>query len=220
MYYSAPPKSNPKLHCIGIAISKSIKGPYKAMDQPFACPVKQGGAIDASGYQDLVTRHRYVVYKVDGNAKGKGGDCGNSVEPVVSTPLLLQQVDLDGVTPIGEPVSILDRDDSDGPLIEAPSIYQSAEGIYFLFFSSGCYTSPNYDIKYATATDISGPYTKASRPLLKSGDGPNLNGPGGASVSAGGNIMTFHANLNPSGRPLHRGIFTATPQFSGAAVTI
>ncbi|KAF7514345.1 hypothetical protein GJ744_000115 [Endocarpon pusillum] len=220
MYYSAPPKGDPVLHCVGVATSKSVKGPYKAVDKPFACPVKQGGAIDASGYQDRVTGLRYVVYKVDGNAKGKGGDCGNSIEPIVSTPVLLQQVGLDGVTLIGDPMPILDRDDRDGPLVEAPSIYQSAEGIYFLFFSSGCYTSPSYEIKYATATDIAGPYTKASKPLLKSGDGPNLNGAGGASVSADGKVMIFHANLSPRGRPLYRGVFTAKPRFDGRTVTI
>ena len=220
MYYSAPPKGDPVLHCVGVATSKSVNGPYKAVDKPFACPVERGGAIDASGYQDPVTGLRYIVYKVDGNAKGKGGDCGNSIEPIVSTPILLQQVGLDGVTPVGEPVPILDREDNDGPLVEAPSIYQSAEGIYFLFFSSGCYTSPSYDIKYATATEIAGPYTKASKPLLKSGDGPNLNGPGGASVSADGKVMIFHATLNPRGRPLYRGIFTAKPQFDGRTVTI
>lgn len=39
------------------------------------CPLSQGGAIDASGYDD--NGQRYVVYKVDGNSIGHGGACGN-----------------------------------------------------------------------------------------------------------------------------------------------
>ncbi|ERF70117.1 hypothetical protein EPUS_00304 [Endocarpon pusillum Z07020] len=203
MYYNAPPKGDPVLHYVGVATSEYVSGPYKAVD---------------NFRLSRQTRWRHRCQWLP--RPSKGGDCGNSIEPIVSTPVLLQQVGLDGVTPIGDPMPVLDRDDSDGPLVEAPSIYQSAEGIYFLFFSSGCYTSPSYDIKYATAADIAGPYTKASKPLLKSGDGPNLNGVGGASVSADGKVMIFHANLSPRGRPLYRGIFTAKPRVDGRTVTI
>lgn len=220
MYYSARPKSNFDFHCVGTAISKTVDGPYQASDQSFACPTAQGGAIDPSGYQDPATGLRYVAYKVDGNHNGNGGDCRNTVDPIVPTPIRLQQVGSDGISPVGEPVTILDRDDSDGPLVEAPSLYRSTEGTYFLFYSSGCYTGSNYNTKYATATNIAGPYTKASSPLIASGDGPNLNGPGGADISADGQIMVFHANLNPAGEPLKRGLFTASPTFSGKTVTI
>jgi beta-xylosidase len=220
MYYSSRSRSNPDFHCVGTATSKTVNGPYKAADQPFACHISQGGAIDPSGYQDPTTGLRYVVYKIDGNHIGNGGDCLNTVEPIVATPIQLQQVGSDGVSPIGGAVTILDRDDSDGPLVEAPSLYRSEEGVYFLFFSSGCYTSPNYNVKYATATSISGPYTKTSTPLIESGDGPNLNGPGGARISSDGQIIVFHANLNPPGLPLHRAMFTARPRFSGRTVTI
>lgn len=220
MYYSARLTSHSDVHCVGTATSKTVDGPYQAADQPFACPVELGGAIDPSGYQDPTTGLRYVVYKVDGNHNGHGGMCSNGVEPIVPTPIQLQQLGSDGVSPIGEAVTILDRDDSDGPLVEAPSIYRSEEGIYFLFFSSGCYTSSDYDVKYATAPIIVGPYTKASAPLLKSGDGPNLHAPGGAGISADGQLMVFHANLNPTGEPLHRAMFTARPKFSGTTITI
>lgn len=220
MYYTARPTSNPDVHCIGTATSKTVKGPYEAAEKPFACPVGPGGAIDPSGYKDLATGLRYVVYKVDGNNRGNGGECGNTIEPILSTPIQLQQVGSDGVSPIGEPVTILDRDASDGPLVEAPSLYRSVEGIYFLFFSSNCFDSSKYDIKYATATNILGPYVKASTPLVRSGDGPNLNGPGGADISDNGTLLAFHANLNPPGEPLKRAMFIARPKFSGTTVTI
>ena len=151
---------------------------------------------------------------------GRGGECSNTVEPIVPTPIQLQQVGSDGVSPIGDPVTILDRDDSDGPLVEAPSLYRSVEGIYFLFYSSNCYTGSKYDVKYATATQIVGPYTKASAPLLQSGDGPNKNRPGRADISADGELMVFHANLSPPGEPLKRAMFTARPKFSGRTVTL
>jgi hypothetical protein len=72
---------------------------------------------------------------------------------------MLQEVEADGVTPIGKPVQILDRDDSDGPLVEALDIVRTAEGVYILFHSSHCFTSPQYDVRYATATNVMGPYT-------------------------------------------------------------
>ncbi|KAJ7144806.1 hypothetical protein C8R43DRAFT_953885 [Mycena crocata] len=36
----------------------------------------------------------YVVYKIDGNSIGYGGSCGNSVKPIVSTPIMLQKLGL------------------------------------------------------------------------------------------------------------------------------
>jgi beta-xylosidase len=206
-----------------MARSKVVEGPYVATDQPLACHAELGGAIDPSGYRDPSTGLRYVLYKIDGNHNGHGGDCGNSVEPIVPTPLILQQVGSDGVSPIGKAVTILDRDYSDGPLVEAPSLYRSPEGIYFLFYSSHCFASPDYDVRYATATNIAGPYTKAPKPVIVSGvsaDGPNLMGPGGADISVDGKLLVFHSNLNPPGKPLLRAMFTARPKFIGTTVTI
>lgn len=220
MYYAASSKTNPGAHCIGTSTSRTVDGPYEAADEAFVCSAAQGGAIDPNGYQDPSTKFRYVLYKIDGNNNGNGGDCKNSVEPIVSTPIQLQQVGSDGVSPIGEPVTILDRDNSDGPLVEAPSLFRSPEGVYFLFFSSGCYSEPSYSVKYATATAITGPYTKASAPLLKSGDGPDLKGPGGARISADGRLLVFHAITNSPSQPLNRAMFTANPTFSGTTVTL
>jgi beta-xylosidase len=219
MYYSARPASHSAVHCVGTATSKTIEGPYTPADTAFACPAALGGAIDASSYKDPATQLRYVVYKIDGNHEGHGGSCNNGVPPLVSTPIKLQQVGSDGVSQIGNPITILDRDASDGPLVEAPSLFRSRQGIYFLFFSSGCFTGPTYNVKYATATDIAGPYTKASAPLIKTGDGPNLQGPGGADITFDGKLMVFHADMDP-GPGLKREMFTARPTFSGRTVSI
>ena len=117
------------------------------------------------------------------------------------TPILLQEVGPDGISLIGGPVQVLDRDDLDGPLIEAPTLARSEEGIYFLFFSSNCFTTPMYDTSFATATNIYGPYTKSGRPLLISGDGPDLVGPGGLDIVTDGQMVLFHGHMTVTNDP-------------------
>ncbi len=172
MYYSGELKSNSRFHCVGTATAGSILGPYTPSAQPFACPESQGGAIDPAGFLDTATRRRYVVYKVDGNSIGHGGSCNNGVEPFAPTPIMLQEVrDDDGMTPIGAPVQILDRtQQEDGPLVEAPNIVRVSDGTYVLFYSSHCWDSPQYNVNYAIAKDVAGPYTRSARPLLGTGD--------------------------------------------------
>ncbi|KIX10520.1 uncharacterized protein Z518_01603 [Rhinocladiella mackenziei CBS 650.93] len=202
LYYSDELSSSPLHHCVGAATSKTVLGPYVPLDQPFACPDPnaKGGAIDPDGFHDSSTNKRYVVYKVDGNSIGHGGSCGNTVAPIVPTPLVLQEVGPDGVSLVGDAVQILDRDDLDGPLIEAPSLHRSDEGIYFLFFSSNCFTTPKYDVSYATATNIRGPYTKSGRPLLVTSDA-DLVGPGGLDIIKGGGLIVFHGHMTVNNDP-------------------
>lgn len=196
IYYSAT-AANAAFHCVGAAVASEPFGPYEPLPFPFACPLDQGGAIDAAPIVDS-DGAIYVAYKIDGNALGSGGDCSNGVPPLKDTPIMLQKVDIDGTTPIGSPVKILDRSDEfgDGPLVEAPSLILSDEGIYFLFFSSGCTRTDHYDIKYATASDITGPYVRATEPLLKTGDW-GLLAPGSMSLRKDGEKwrMAFHARV-------------------------
>ena len=133
---------------------------------------------------------------------------------------MLQQVATDGFTKIGSEVQILDRDDGDGPLIEAPSLI-FVNGVYFLFFGSVCFSEKTYDLSYATATSAVGPYTKArapNAPLLITGtDG--LNAPGSACFTQEGTKMVFAAWLGTdinSGR----GMWTGIPSFSDNVVTL
>lgn len=77
MYYSASTVADTTKHCVGAAISDSVLGPYTPVgDEPLFCPLSEGGAIDAAGYND--DGQRYIVYKVDGNSLGNGGPCGNT----------------------------------------------------------------------------------------------------------------------------------------------
>ena len=109
---------------------------------------------------------------------------------------MLQQLEKDGVTPLNDPIKILEHDNNkDGPLIESPSLIRAAEGVYYLFYSSHCFTSPRYDIKYASSSSLKGPYVRAKQSLLRSGDF-GLDSPGGATVSPDGTKMVFHANCD------------------------
>lgn len=109
MYFSAATVANTSQHCIGAAKSTTITGPYSpTSDTPLFCPSAQGGAIDASGFLDS-SGQRYVVYKVDGNSIGSGGDCGNDVAPFVPTPIILQPVNADGITLSGNAYQIMNN---------------------------------------------------------------------------------------------------------------
>ncbi|KIJ68148.1 glycoside hydrolase family 43 protein [Hydnomerulius pinastri MD-312] len=203
MYYAAwSPSQN--THCIGAATSTNPVGPYSPESQPIACQTAGGGTIDPAGVPGYQ------------RSLGGGGLCGNA-NGEYSTPIMLQQMEADGVTPTGNPVQILDRIQSDGPLIEAPVLILH-EGTYVLSFSSNCYNSDLYDINYATATSVSGPYTRASSPLLVTGD-YNLTSPGGATSTPDGNFMVFHATVNNS-NPLTRYMYTATVSWNGTTESV
>ncbi|KAH7926542.1 glycoside hydrolase family 43 protein [Leucogyrophana mollusca] len=213
LYYAAMSPSQ-NTHCVGAATSTNPTGPYTPQSQPIACQTAGGGAIDPAGFQDT-DGTRYIVYKVDGNNLGGGGPCGNG-DGVYSTPIMLQEMEADGITPTGDPVQILDRGQYDGPLIEAPVLILH-EGTYILSFSSNCYNTDLYDISYATAPSVSGPYTKASSPLLVTGD-DGLTSPGGATPTGDGTFMVFHATVNSD--PLTRYMYTATMDVTGTVVSV
>jgi len=160
---------------------------------------------------------RYVTYKVDGNSIGHGGICGNTVAPIVGTPIVLQEVGSNGVDVVGGPVTILNNNGlSDDGVTEAPSLVKTAEGEYVLFFSSGCYDGPDYNVNYATASNIDGPYTRRG-PLLKTGE-LGLYAPGGADVYWDGVHMLFHADLGTT--PNVRQMYTALIDIDGVQVTL
>jgi beta-xylosidase len=226
MYFSAALTQFSAHHCIGVATSNDIEGPYTALNQTLICPDPTanganlnplipspgvGGAIDAAGFKD-VDGSRYIIWKVDGNSVGSGGVCNNGNAPQRSTPIMLVLVGADGITPKGNPIELLDRSDSDGPLIEAPNLVRTADGGYALFFSSNCFTTPGYDVAYATSKSLLGPYVKTPNPLIMTGM-QGLTAPGGASIAADGQHMVFHANVGTG-----RGMFTTTISGQGNSI--
>lgn len=199
MYYTVAYRAKPDLHCLSYATAKNINDRFvDNSQQPWICPTDIGGAIDIAGYTDEKNGHkRWVVYKIDGNSIGHGGACGNTVAPIVPTPIMLQQVAQDGHTLIGKPTQMLTNIASDGPYVEAPVLtYMS--GKYVLFYSSQCYMGSKYDVQYAIADTVTGPYKRVGR-LLGTGD-HGLNGPGGLDVAINGDHAVFHAYVETPGK--------------------
>lgn len=100
----------------------------------------------------------------------------------------------------GSATTILDNlGASEEGIVEAPSLAHTGS-TWILFFSGSCFTGGNYNVNYATASSITGPYTRAARPLFQTGD-YGLNGPGGADIDHDGRHLLFHAN-NGNGRAM------------------
>ncbi|TKA33582.1 hypothetical protein B0A50_00418 [Salinomyces thailandicus] len=193
MYYTVAWKAHPALHCVSWATSKNVEGPYKdSTTTPWICPTAIGGAIDPAGFLDD-DGSRWIVYKIDGNAVGHGGVCGNTVKPIVSTPIMLQQVRQDGHTKIGNPIQLITNGPNDGPVVEAPSLGK-LDGKYVLFFSSNCFATTKYDVAYATSKNLKGPYTKYG-PLYVTGN-LGMVAPGGLNIAVGGEHAIWHAYVN------------------------
>ena len=191
MYYSPALQSNDAVHCLGLARSLNVEGPYNdSSTASFICPEDAGGAIDAAGFLDD-DGSRYVVYKIDGPAANNGGYCNdpsNIQNNMQNTSLMLQQVQNDGYTTIGGPAVLYDNDgESDKYNIEAPAIVKSKWGWYFLLFSSGCYSDNSYLTGYVTSKSVWGPYG-SRKTLLKTGD-DGLWAPGGADIDQKGRMV-------------------------------
>lgn len=119
---------------------------------------------------------------MDGNSVGGGLCSAHPNRTIAPTPIILQPVKNDGVTLDGAASTLLDNAGvSDDGVVEAPSLVKGPQGQYVLFFSSGCYSTPNYTVSYATASSVKGPYARRAQPLLKTGD-MGLFAPGGADV--------------------------------------
>ncbi|KAH8664181.1 glycosyl hydrolase family 43 protein [Xylariales sp. PMI_506] len=214
LYYSGQVANSTAHHCVGTATASTILGPYTPAAEPFNCDLTVGGSIDASGFQDA-DGTRYVTYKIDGNSIGHGGSCGNTVAPIVPTPIMLQEVKADLVTKVGNPIQILDRTTADGPYVEAPAIFRESNGTYVLFFSSGCFTDPTYNVNYATAKSVKGPYTRSTTPLIETDDAFGLTAPGGATPLVDGSAIVFHADCDEG-----RCLYESKTQLSGLTVVL
>lgn len=207
MYYTAK-RASTGVHCLGLAVSSTAKGPYNHIsDTPLVCNDAAGGVIDPNGFIDT-DGTIYLVYKIDGNTLNSG----STLHP---TPIMLQQLDSKGRTVVGSPIQLLDRSDLDGPLIEAPSL-MVRDGIYYLSFSSNWYNTEKYDTSYGYATSVRGPWAKQFAPyapLLVTGTASENNGslsaPGGSDFSADGTKIVFHANRDGHDINAGRAMFVA-----------
>lgn len=221
MYYAAALQSNSGIHCIGLARSTAVTGPYNdSSTSPMICPEAAGGAIDPAGFLDS-DNSRYVVYKIDGPSINNGGYCNNpSNPPSTNTSLMLQQVENNGYTMTGGPVVLYNNQGvNDSYNVEAPSIVKGSDGTYFLFFSSGCTSANSYTLSYVTSTSgIRGPYGDR-QVLLKTGSHGEY-GPGGADITPTGGQMVYHSLSVSDNIDYPRVLDTASITLSGRTASV
>ncbi|MEO3756022.1 family 43 glycosylhydrolase [Streptomyces sp. B6B3] len=189
MYFTGPDAASGRM-CLGAALADSPTGPFvPTSNRPLVCNPDEGGDIDPSSFVDT-DGTRYLLYKNDGNAVG---------QPAI---LWLQRTEADGVTLVGGRTELLRNDlPSEEGVIEAPVLVKR-DSHYVLFYAAGVYSTPNYQTSYAVSGSLTGPYTRAYRPLMTTAslDGA-VSGPGGADIGDG--RIFFHGALSAGGRGLY-----------------
>lgn len=180
LYYTtmAP---DPTIQCIGVAVSRTPRGPYvDSSKAPLVCEKDQGGSIDASPFI-ADNGKAYLYWKNDGNAIG------------VDTWLSVQELAKDGTSLVGAPKRLLKQDlPWEGQLIEAPYVWER-DGVFHLFYSANDFGSDRYAVGHATAASPTGPFTKDLEPVLASNE--VAAGPGhSALLEKDGQVwMVYHA---------------------------
>lgn len=163
MYYTARDKESNK-QCVGVAVSENPEGKFKDSNSaPLVCQAEFGGTIDASPFRDEDGK-LYLYFKNDGN-------CCNLV-----TYIYVQELAQDGLSLIGEPVSLIRNDKVwEGHVIEAPTMFKH-DDVYYLFFSANNYAGHEYAVGYAICESPTGPCSDAEENPILASDLENKDG--------------------------------------------
>ena len=184
MYFVAA-NAQPSLQCIGVATATAPEGPFvSAGEAALLCPPVEGGAIDPSTFTDS-DGTRYLVWKNDGNC------CA------LDTWLQMAPLSKDGLRLAGAATKLIKAGAPwEGALIEAPVLVRHGSK-YVLFYSANNYSGASYAIGYATASTVTGPYTKHGPALLSTASSRGrFLGPGGqdlVSPPGGSDQIVFHS---------------------------
>lgn len=173
-YFAAQDKKKITQHCIGAAIADSIEDTFHPVSDFYQCnrTAPSTGVIDPAWFRDTDGKE-YVVYKTEiPNNWLEIREVANSGKD-------------EGIKWTGNAVKLLKVNGqgfSDGNNIEAPFLFKRG-GVYFLAYSTHFTMDGTYDVQYATAKNVLGPYKRVKEPLLKTGTryGCKITGPGGAS---------------------------------------
>lgn len=142
------------LQAIGVATSTTAAGPYTPQynSSPLVSGSGQGGAIDPSPFLDTTTSTLYLVWKTDGNSSN------------LPCYIFVQALGSDAMTLTGNATAIITNDQSwEGTVVEGPQLTVRSEHgqtTYHLLYSGNGYYNSTYAVGYATATSVTGPYTK------------------------------------------------------------
>jgi GH43 family beta-xylosidase len=177
VYYAA--RGADGMLAIGAASASSSVGPFTDLGTPLIHDASEG-LIDPSEID--APDGPYVLWKVDGNANGQ------------PTPINAQPLAATGLSLTGSPTQLITNDQAwEGAVTEAPFMVQQA-GTYFLFYSGNSYANATYAVGVAQASAPTGPFTKASGPILVTGGA--WVGPGHCAVvetPAGDTAMVYAA---------------------------
>ena len=179
------------------------------------CNRSSTGVIDPAWFRDD-DKKQYVVYKTE----------------IPQNFLEIREVsnsgDKEGVEWAGNAVKLLEVNGQgfdDGNNLEAPYIFKRGD-TYFLTYSTHFTGDGTYDVQYATAKNVKGPYTRVKEPLMKTTDafGCTISGPGGASFQRFSDDentvkMIFHG-LTDAMDINKRVVYTATVQVDGERLSI
>ncbi|CAI7583599.1 unnamed protein product [Penicillium manginii] len=215
MYFSAFDKEKKDHRCIGAAISDDIKGVYHPESDFVQCNRTASGAIDPSWFKDDNGK-QYVVYKTE----------------IPQNWLEIREVNnsgpKEGVEWAGNAQKLLQMGSQgfdDGGNMEAPYIFKRGD-TYFLTYSTHVTMNESYDVQYATAKSVTGPYTRVKKPLLETTNdfGCKLIGPGGASFQQDSGDqkstkMILHG-LTEAMDINKRVVYTATVQVDGDRLSV
>ncbi|GAA3969056.1 hypothetical protein GCM10023085_59230 [Actinomadura viridis] len=208
LYFTAARKGTDD-QCIGAAVAATPAGPFTPGSDPLVC--RDGkDVIDPAAFVDT-DGTRYVLYKREGGGRKSPGG------------LFLHRTTPDGTRAAGTPTQILAKGDDEPSLIEAPALVRQG-GRYVLFYAAGVFYSPQYQTRYATSASITGPYTKAPRPLLSTeGYGERVTGPGGADIVHDGtdSHLVFHGITRfRGGEHVERAMYVAPVGWAGGTPVV
>ncbi len=196
-------------HCIGRATSATPTGPYiDNSSAPLVCQLTLGGSIDPSPFRDS-DGTPYLVWKSDG---GSG-----------QAAIWAQQLSADGLSVVGQPVRLLQPDQSwQAGVVEGPDLVLLA-GKLHLLYSANNWDSSAYAIGDATCGTPLGPCSESGTgPILSSVAGAL--GPGGPATftdASGGPWLAYHAwDGAATGYPNSRKLFLAPLSATGASITV
>ncbi|RZS87050.1 carbohydrate-binding protein with CBM35 doain [Motilibacter rhizosphaerae] len=186
MYYTARDAASQK-QCIGVATASTPAGPFTPVgDQPLVCPTQTnppdlGGAIDAATYRE--GGQLWLLWKADGNCCSK------------PATIYVQPLSADGTTLTGPGTELIHNDQPwEGAVVEGPTLVKHG-GTYYLFYSANDFYGGNYRTGWATATSITGPYTKRGELMTSDRFQGDVRGPGGQDVVTrpdGSTVIIFH----------------------------
>jgi beta-xylosidase len=188
LYFTAR-AAGKNVQCIGVALASSPKGPFQSVgDAPLVCRPQDVDSIDPSAFTDSDGK-QYLLY-----TSGRG-----------SATIWLQQVSVDGITPIGDRHALVRSDRPDeGNIVEAPAMVKHGDR-YVLFYSGNAFNSGKYFVNYASSTSLTSAFTKQDGQFLNRDTlGGAFTNPGGEEVVPGRShdYLLFHAYTSSTQRSM------------------